>query len=51
MTKEELIAALKALVEDSPGEENHIEADGLLLRWINDPEIIEAYLAIEKWYA
>lgn len=51
MTKEELIAALKALAEDSPGEENHIEADGLLLAWINDPDIREAYEAIDKWYA
>lgn len=51
MTKEELIAALQALVEDSPGEENHMEADSLLLKYINDPEITEVYDAISKWYA
>ena len=43
MTKEELIEALRALVEDSPGEENHMEADGLLLRYINDEDISKAY--------
>lgn len=51
MTKAELIAALEALVEDSPGEGNHIEADSLLLKYINDPEITKAFDAISKWYA
>jgi hypothetical protein len=51
MTKEELLVKLRDLVEDNPGEENHMEADGLLLEYINDPEITEAYRAIDKWYA
>jgi len=51
MTKEELIAKLKALVEDSPGKENHMEADALLLDYINDAEIRSAYEEIAKWYA
>jgi len=51
MTKEELLEALKALIPDSPTEEAHMEADALLLNYINDPEITAAYEALEKWYA
>jgi len=51
MTKEELLEALKALIPDSPTEEAHMEADALLLKYINDLEITAAYDALEKWYA
>jgi hypothetical protein len=51
MTKEELIAALKALVADGPSEESHKEADDWLLQYINDPDITAAFVAIAKWYA
>ena len=29
----------------------HVKADEALLEFINDPEITEAFDAIEKWYA
>lgn len=50
MTKEELI---KKLIEadDGDNESSHIQADKLLIEFINDPDIAEAYNAIDKWYA
>lgn len=51
MTKEELIENLRALLEDAPGEENHREADGLLLEYINNKDITKAFNDIPKWYA
>lgn len=51
MNKIELIEALKILRLDSDYEKSHGEADELLLRYINDEEIEEAYNALEKWYA
>ena len=30
--------------------EAHMEADGLLLTYINDPEITMAFNSIDKWY-
>jgi hypothetical protein len=52
MTRDELLAALKALV-DTPynPEEAHSTADSLLLDFINDDAIREAFDAIDKWYA
>lgn len=32
-------------------EANHEEADDLLLRYIDDPGVTEAFRAIKKWYA
>jgi hypothetical protein len=49
--KDELIEKLHALVNGSPSEENHIEADGLLVAYIDDEDIAEAYHAIRKWFA
>lgn len=53
MTKEELLERLRAIKAASIGasEEGHIEADDLLVEYINDPEIKAAYEAIGKWYA
>lgn len=59
MTIEELIAKLKALdTLDDVDEyitydphDAHIEADNLLLQFINDPRVSEAFGEIEKWYA
>jgi len=51
MTKAELIAELKILVNGYSPEENHMEADELLLSYINDAEITEAYRLIKKWYS
>lgn len=51
MTKKEwLILKLNELTS-SDVEANHCDADSLLLDYINDPEITEAYDKVEKWYA
>lgn len=52
MTKEELIEKLKDIAYHRYDEENaHHMADRLLLRFINDIEVTEAFDAINKWYA
>jgi hypothetical protein len=51
ITREKLISRLKELGEESTSEEGHGEADDLLIEYINDPEIKEAYENIGKWYA
>jgi hypothetical protein len=52
MTKEELIKKLlKIAFEGSDEEHDHVEADDLLIEYINDSDIKEAYEAIIKWYA
>ena len=53
MTKEELIAELKLLVEASwsDAEHAHSEADKLLLKFIDDEEVSEVFGEIEKYYA
>lgn len=55
MTKEELLEKLLALVEDEPRrydpERDHEEADELLLAFIDDPNVTEAFERIDKWYA
>lgn len=50
MTKEYLLARLREMEGGDP-ENDHAEADRLLLDFINDPEIAAAYKAIPKWYA
>ena len=52
MKKEELIKRLKNI--NKPGGDiklNHCTADGLLLEFINDPEITQAFADVDKWYA
>lgn len=51
MTKEELIKKLNELAKHHDPESAHGDADDLLLLFINDPEITDAYETIEKWYA
>lgn len=53
MTKEELLTLLKKLevISLHDKEVAHGEADDALIEYINDPEIKDAYEAIEKWYA
>lgn len=61
MTKEELLKTLKEIcnkineAEESSGyydlESSHLEADNLLLEYINDEAVTEAYNDIDKWYA
>lgn len=53
MTRDELLLELRecqaAQIED--GETTHLKADRLLLEYINDPEIAEAFTKIRKWYS
>lgn len=51
MTKEELIKRLKELPKSCDTETAHLNADNLLILYINDADIMEAYHAINKWYA
>ncbi len=63
MDKEELINKLKELVNEKEDEKNgdtywtedsekdHIIADELLLRYINDKDVTKYYDRIGKWYA
>ncbi len=53
MTKEELIRELEeiAKLNDGDVENNHSEADYILLRYINDKEVSAAFRAIKRWYA
>lgn len=51
ITKEELIRKLNELAEDDDYEMTHAEADDLLLLYLNDEEIKEAYDSVGKWYA
>ena len=47
-----LLMQLEALIEKSKtdAEDAHIEADDLLLEFINDEKVSELYGKIEKWY-
>jgi hypothetical protein len=56
MTKQELIEELEKASKITfrghiDPEAAHIKADELLLEYINDPEITEAFNKIERWYA
>jgi len=61
MKKEKLLEKLAKIKErmDSDAEEDtyyyeedaHIDADELLLEFINDEEILEAFESIPKWYS
>jgi hypothetical protein len=61
MTKDELIEKLNILEDQHryqimgqqgvDTERVHVAADELLLDYINDPEIREAFEALRKWYA
>jgi len=52
MSKEELLKKLKALEEEiaSDPEASHCLADSLLLEYIGDPEITQAYRKVDRWY-
>jgi hypothetical protein len=53
MDKETLIKKLNKLAceEGAEAEDNHAEADKLLIKYIDDKEITTAYNEIFKWYA
>lgn len=46
-----ILRELKALIRNDDQELAHVEADSLLVEYINDPEIVEAYSKVDKWYA
>lgn len=50
LTKEELIEKLKVLESRDP-EDAHREADRLLIEYINDEDIEQAFFEVPKWYA
>lgn len=50
--KKELIQKLKDIAESGGGEEGHVAADELLLKFINDEQVTEAFNSIPNmWYA
>jgi hypothetical protein len=52
MTKEELVIRLKALKDDNLDfDDRHIESFRLLLKYINDKDIENAFYDLEKWYS
>lgn len=51
MSKEELLTKLRTDCANEDVECGHQMADGLLLEFINDPEIEAAFNALHKWYA
>jgi hypothetical protein len=55
MTKEELIAELNKIYDGQDRytdvEVDHMNADELLLKYINDNDVTDAFNAIYKWYA
>lgn len=51
MTKQELINKLTELQQDKDYEVAHELADNLLLSFINDKDITQAFQKIEKYYA
>lgn len=49
-----LLAALRALEDDGGRrdfEDDHYSADQLLLRFIDDPEVADAFEKVGRWYA
>lgn len=51
VTREGLVSALWSLRDASDPEAAHIEADNLLLAYLDDEEIAAAFWAIPRWYA
>lgn len=51
MTKQELIAKLKDLQGPGDTENQHVQADELLIEYIADADIEAAYEEVDKWYA
>lgn len=49
MTRDELIACLRGWHGANDPEVAHIQADQLLLDYISDPEITEAFEAVQRW--
>ena len=49
--KKILLERLKLCDKATDKEAAHLVADGALLKYINDPEITEAFEDLIKWYA
>lgn len=47
----ELVEVLEECAAIGDPEIAHAKADAALLDYINDPEVREAFEAVEKWYA
>ena len=50
MTKDELLKELQELKGVDP-EHAHLKADAVLLDYIDDKEIADAFKVLDKWYA
>ena len=50
MTLEELRIKLKEAFDNGDEEQGHMDADLLLLEYINDPEVSEIFSSVRKWY-
>ncbi len=51
MTRDELLRRLRELHGPNDAEIVHVQADDLLLDYIEDDEVREAFERIDKWYA
>lgn len=51
MTRDELLARLRELAQDSDRERAHGEADDALLAYINDDAVTDAFNSQTFWYA
>ena len=51
MTRDELLARLRALASARDAETAHGDADDALIEFIGDPDVTAAFAAIPKWYA
>lgn len=51
LSKKETISMLETLFTSSDFEVTHALADKILIRYINDDEIAEAYNRLDKFYA
>lgn len=51
MTVDELVAKLEELQSSDDPEDAHGSADYLLIEFINNERVTEAFGAIKKWYA
>lgn len=50
LKKDDLLKILSKCNDGFDTSELHIQADKALIKFINDPEITEAYNKIYKWY-
>lgn len=51
LTKAQLLKKLEKCAKSYDTESAHCDADALLIEFIDDEEIAEAYNKIDKWYA